>query len=33
MAKNYTLAEAVQIIANGKDVEAITDIGRRYRYW
>lgn len=30
MAKNYTLNEAVQIIANGQDLEAITDIGRRY---
>lgn len=30
MAKNYTFNEAVQIIANGQDLEAITDIGRRY---
>lgn len=30
MAKNYTLNEAVKIIANGQDLEAITDIGRRY---
>lgn len=30
MAKNYTFAEAVRIINEGKDLEAITDIGRRY---
>lgn len=30
MAKNYTMKEAVAIIAEGKDMEAITDIGRRY---
>lgn len=30
MAKNYTFNEAVAIIAAGKDLEAITDIGRRY---
>lgn len=30
MAKNYTFAEAVRIINEGRDVEAITDIGRRY---
>lgn len=30
MAKNYTFNEAVKIIANGTDMEAITDIGRRY---
>lgn len=30
MAKNYTFTEAVKIIANGTDLEAITDIGRRY---
>lgn len=30
MAKNYTIAEAVQIIAKNEDKEAITDIGRRY---
>lgn len=30
MAKNYTFNEAVAIIAEGKDLEAITDIGRRY---
>lgn len=30
MAKNYTFNEAVAIIAAGKDMEAITDIGRRY---
>lgn len=30
MAKNYTFNEAVKIIANGMDLEAITDIGRRY---
>ena len=30
MAKNYTFAEAVKIINAGKDMESITDIGRRY---
>jgi len=30
MAKNYTFNEAVEIIAKGTDLEAITDIGRRY---
>ena len=30
MAKNYTFSEAVHIIAEGKDLESITDIGRRY---
>lgn len=30
MAKNYTFAEAVAIINDGKDLEAIADIGRRY---
>ena len=30
MAKNYTIKEAVEIIAKGTDLEAITDIGRRY---
>lgn len=30
MAKNYTFNEAVEIIAEGTDLEAITDIGRRY---
>lgn len=30
MVKNYTFNEAVKIIANGTDMEAITDIGRRY---
>ena len=30
MAKNYTIAEAVQVIAKNEDKEAITDIGRRY---
>lgn len=30
MAKNYTFAEAVAIINEGKDMEAIADIGRRY---
>lgn len=30
MAKNYTFNEAVAIIAAGKDMEAITDIGSRY---
>lgn len=30
MAKNYAFNEAVKIIAKGTDLEAITDIGRRY---
>ena len=30
MAKNYTFNEAVKIITKGTDLEAITDIGRRY---
>lgn len=30
MAKNYTFAEAVRIINEGKDTESISDIGRRY---
>lgn len=30
MAKNYTISEAVRIISAGTDMEAITDIGRRY---
>lgn len=30
MAKNYTFTEAVKIINEGTDFEAITDIGRRY---
>lgn len=30
MAKNYTFSEAVKIIAKGTDLEAITDIGRRF---
>lgn len=30
MAKSYTFNEAVKIIAKGTDLEAITDIGRRY---
>ena len=30
MAKNYTIKEAAEIIAKGTDLEAITDIGRRY---
>lgn len=30
MAKNYTFAEAVRIIEAGVDMEAITDIGRRF---
>ena len=30
MAKNYTFSEAVAIIAVGKDMEAIQDLGRRY---
>lgn len=30
MAKNYTFKEAVDIIANGTDLEAIADIGKRF---
>lgn len=30
MARNYTLSEAVDIIVKGTDMEAITDIGRRF---
>lgn len=30
MAKNYTIKEAVEIIVEGKDLESITDLGRRY---
>ncbi len=30
MAKNYSFSEAVEIIAKGKDMEAIQDLGRRY---
>lgn len=30
MAKNYTITEAVEIIAKGTDFEAIADIGRRF---
>lgn len=30
MAKNYTFAEAVEIINAGTDMESIADIGRRY---
>ena len=30
MAKNYSMKEAVAIIAEGKDFESIMDIGRRY---
>ena len=30
MAKNYTIKEAVEVIVAGKDLEAITDLGRRY---
>ena len=30
MARNYTLSEAVDIIVKGEDMEAITDIGRRF---
>lgn len=30
MAKNYTFAEAVKVIAEGKDLNTIADIGRRY---
>ena len=30
MAKNYTIAELTQVIHEGKDLEQIQDIGRRY---
>lgn len=30
MAKNYTLNEAVEVIAKGTDMEAIADIGKRF---
>jgi hypothetical protein len=30
VAKNYTLKEAVEIIAEGKDLEAIADLGKRF---
>lgn len=30
MARNYTLSEVVDIIVKGEDMEAITDIGRRF---
>lgn len=30
MAKNYTIKEAVEIIVEGKDLESITNLGRRY---
>src|SRR5690554_1475422 len=30
MAKNWSAAEAVQVIREGKDLEAIQDIGRRF---
>lgn len=30
MAKNYTFAEVVNIINEGKDLESLVDIGRRY---
>ena len=30
MAKNYTIQEAVEIIAEGKDAEAIVEIGKRF---
>ena len=30
MAKNYTISEAVQIIAEGQDLESINDLGKRY---
>lgn len=30
MAKNYSISEAVEIIAKGQDMESIADIGRRY---
>ena len=30
MAKNYTIKEAVEIIVEGKDLESIADLGRRY---
>lgn len=30
MAKNYTISEAVEIIAKGSDLEAIADMSKRY---
>ena len=30
MAKNYSIAEAVQIIAENEDITSVTDIGKRY---
>lgn len=30
MAKNYSITEAVQIIAENEDMESITDLGKRY---
>lgn len=30
--KNYTLSEAVAIIAEGKDLEAITDLGKKFPF-
>lgn len=30
MAKNYTIKEAVEIVVEGKDLEQIMDIGKRY---
>ena len=30
MAKNYSLAEAVQVLLENEDTAAIADIGRRY---
>ena len=30
MAKNWTAAEAAKVIIEGKDTEAIADIGRRF---
>ena len=30
MARNYSIAEAAEIITHGEDLEAIADIGRRY---
>ena len=30
MAKNYTLAEAAKIIAEGKDLAAIAELGKRF---
>lgn len=32
MARNYSLYEAAQIVAEGKDYESIVDIGKRYPY-